>query len=161
MPLPAYHLAAGLPLLSSRRTFIAYVATNLLIDVEVLFGMAMRDGLPRLYADIPLHGAWHTLPFVLLLAAVVRIWSKGPVFWGVLAGGVTHVVLDSIVHPDVWPLLFTDWSPLYGLLSWGETEALCLGLGATAFLLVDPVRGKLVRRCSGLAKRLRFRKGAA
>ena len=103
MPLTPLHLAAGLPV---RRwmSLTAFILINLMIDLEpagVLF-----FGMDRLgYA---IHGWSHTIEGVFCLALPVLfagLWRKNPLAWcvGTYWGGVSHLILDGLVHSDMRP----------------------------------------------------------
>lgn len=137
MPITPFHLAAGAGLWRWRRAFWAFIATNAVIDLEV----ALR----WLAGDWELHGIAHTLPFIAIACVVAAIWSRGQVLAGVAIGGVSHVLLDAMIHWDVLPLLFTRWNPLLGVLTWHQVEALCLGLGAVGWVIArrsSPAAGR-------------------
>ncbi len=130
MPFPLFHLAAGAGLWAKRDLFYGFVLGNVAIDTEVaarfLFGMDT------------LHGVFHTLMCAVALTLSFWCVSKYTACAvGMGIGGVSHVLLDSIVHTDVKPFApLSDWSPLYGLLSWHQTEVLCLIIAAIGILVL-------------------------
>jgi hypothetical protein len=57
--------------------------------------------------------------------------ARGALMGGAL-GGLTHSVIDAIVHPDVQPFLpFSGSNPLVGLVEWNTMETACI---ATALI---------------------------
>ena len=110
MPITPLHLAAGFPAqswLKEKFSMKAFIATNILIDVEP--AAVMYLGL-----NYPLHGAIHSLIGATIVAALVGllfslIWKGLPkqviAAWvGALFGAWSHIFLDALVHTDVQPL---------------------------------------------------------
>jgi len=134
MPFTPFHLGPGIALkraAGDRFSLAIFAAAQVLMDIEPGIGM-LRD------API-LHGYSHTLAGALLIAPgrvalkgiAERVLSTritvGQALAGALAGTLTHLLLDGIVHQDIrpwWPL--TTANPMQGLLSWDHTEVLCL-----------------------------------
>jgi len=59
---------------------------------------------------------------------------RGVVLGGLL-GGVTHALLDGVMHGDVQPLRpFSLANPLYGLIGWKLLHSACLVAGAVGAL---------------------------
>lgn len=120
MPVTPLHMAAG-GLRKDMNWTCGFALMQVAMDAEVV---------PVMFFDMPgpLHGAFHTLPG--MLAIWVMIW----LFWDVLGkgalwGGISHLILDSIVHADMKPL-WVNWNPLYIEGSLEIVSALC----ATALL---------------------------
>lgn len=56
--------------------------------------------------------------------------SFGGAMLGGLLGGLTHSVMDAIVHPDVQPFLpLSGSNPLIGLVEWNAMETACVVAG--------------------------------
>lgn len=123
MPFTPFHLGPGLLLKSAvgRMSFGAFTVAQVAIDLEPAYRLAT--------GTYPLHGWTHTLVGASALgigAAFVsvpllryvndrlaeapglpRVFSRPTTFGAVLGGllgGVTHVLLDMLVHWDVRPL---------------------------------------------------------
>lgn len=148
MPFTPYHFGPGLALhsVSPRHvSFLSFAAANVAIDLEALYYM--------LSGDLPVHRFFHTyagatvawLATASLLFAGGRItsslWSKvawarrelsaGAVAIGAALGAYSHILLDSVVNPDMrpfWPL--GDANALLWLASPRAVESFCLACGA-------------------------------
>lgn len=144
MPFTPFHLGPGITLkhvASPRMSLASFTCAQILIDLE--------PGIGVLRGASVLHGYSHTLAGALvitLLCVALKRWperalgvriSARSTLAGALAGTLTHLLLDGIVHRDIrpwWPL--TDANPLQGALSWEGTEALCLVLALPALFWI-------------------------
>src|SRR5262245_41395633 len=100
--------------------FHTYVGATLAAAVVVLAFFPAR----RLAAYLPMSPltAWRYLP----VKAVVS---------GALLGAWTHVLLDSVMHPDITPLApFSNVNVLYGTLTMGMLHLSCFLAGAAALV---------------------------
>jgi hypothetical protein len=156
MPFTPFHFGAGLgakgvsaPIFS----WSAFCAAQVLIDCESLYHIVRRD--------YPVHRFFHTfvgagLAGIIVSAAmllVLRIlnrpgsildrdrWRRQPalageisttgVWVGGMLGGLSHPLLDGLMHRDVRPFLpWSDANPFLGLMSVGELHLLCLAAAA-------------------------------
>lgn len=134
-------------------SFLAFCAANVLIDVESLYNM--------ITGQLRIHTFLHTYVGATLAALVVVLafyparrlatflpaspltaWRFLPVkavVAGALLGAWTHVLLDSVMHPDIMPLApFSDVNVLYGALTMGMLHMSCLvaGIAALAWWLL-------------------------
>ena len=149
MPFTPFHLGAGAAIKATiprKFSFIIFCFVQVVTDCETAYYIVT--------AQYPLHRWFHTyLGGTLVAVACVFIgvpltnlvvtWLLGtrvrspfrPISWkagfyGALLGSYSHVLLDSIVHPDVHPFRpFTTANPFYGALSFHGIELLCLTLG--------------------------------
>lgn len=154
MPITPLHMGPALlgkAALDNRISLIAFGFSQLLIDIEPLIGLILHW--PRL------HGVTHTLPLALglgLLSALLarllspwllarwnremaslgwRCWQAPAATWsslltGGLLGGVSHLLLDALMHGDMTPLWpCSAANPLYELMTYEQVEWLCLGSG--------------------------------
>jgi len=154
MPFTPFHfgLGAALHAVAPRQlSFLAFCAVNVLIDVEPLYYM--------LTDRYPWHRFFHTyVGATLLLAATVGLfilarWLTGRMslpnwfMWqeltvrqvtiGGAAGSYSHIVLDSIMHPDIQPLLpFSTNNPLLQVMDVGTLHLACLVAGLAAIVLI-------------------------
>jgi len=153
MPVTPFHFGPGLALkgvAAPAFSWSAFVAAQILIDCETLYHVIRRE--------YPLHGFFHSfigataagvVAAVLFLvgARVLAIWFPrfvAPLFaptvaargeissLGVLVGGVsgglTHTVLDGIMHPDVRPFMpWSDYNPFLGLIGLTQLHLGCIG----------------------------------
>lgn len=150
MPITPFHFGpGGLITLASRGhvSFLAFCAANVLIDVESLYNMVT--------GQLRIHTFFHTYVGAMLAAVVVVLgfyparrlanllpvspltaWRHLPVravVWGALLGAWTHVLLDSIMHPDITPLApFSNVNVLYGAVTMGMLHLSCLLAGVAA-----------------------------
>jgi hypothetical protein len=156
VPVTPFHFGAGLLLKAAaprRVSLLAFCLANVLIDCETVYNLVtFRHPLHRHLhtfvgatlvglAAAPLAGAYERLR---------RRWGEdyptggapGPahiesgrsaagLVAGGLAGGVTHPLLDGIMHPDIRPFLpWSDRNPLLGLVTVDTLEIGCLVGGA-------------------------------
>ena len=152
MPFTPFHLGPGALLKAAapeRVSLAAFAAAQVAIDVEPLVYL--------LRGEWPVHRWLHTEPGALaagLLAGFAvhlagrrigaRLPDEGP--WsrraelglasalaGGALGGITHPLLDGLMHRDVrpfWPLV--SGNPLLGLVPLGLLHAGCVAAGALA-----------------------------
>ena len=146
MPFTPFHFGPGLlakAAAPTRVSFTAFAVTQVFIDVETLYHLVRRDwpihdqlhsfigassvgllaagavlaGRPILNRFIPANATSPVTAELTVQAAVV----------GGLLGGVTHTVLDAIMHPDVSPLWpFAPGNGLFGLISAEILEVGCV-----------------------------------
>jgi len=147
VPITPFHFGPGALVTVATRgqvSFLAFCASNVLIDVESLYNMSTRA--PRI------HTFFHTYIGATLAAAVViagfyparllarkfplspgvswRELSIIPVSTGALLGAWSHVLLDSIMHGDITPIApFSDANPLYGVISLRALHLCCIIAG--------------------------------
>lgn len=140
MPFTPFHLGPGIALkrlAGQHLSLSTFAGAQVLIDLEPGIGMLRGASV--------LHGYSHTLAGALLIAlacvplrglaekALKLAISARQALLGGLAGTLTHLLLDGMVHSDIrpwWPL--SDANPMQDLLSWEHTEALCLLLALPA-----------------------------
>ena len=171
MPITPFHFgpAAAVKAVAPRHfSFTMFVFTNIVIDVEPLYYMAMGDW--------PIHRFLHTYlgatiaAFVCFFAGrpvcawAIRLWnsrlSEAQARWlraepriealpaaaGTLIGGWSHVLLDSLMHSDMEPLApFAAGSGMTNLVTIAQLELFCAiagALGVAAMLLVAALRRK-------------------
>lgn len=127
MPLTPLHLAAGLPL-RKRISLHAFILVNILIDLEPLAILAF--GMDRL--GYPLHQGVHTFGGATLAACftvTVLFTNRKAILlgrlYGAFWGAYSHILLDSLVHPDVTPFgPFMKGNPLF-LDAYHEVSITC------------------------------------
>lgn len=166
MPLTPFHLGPGAALkaaLGARLSFAVFAFSQFLIDVEpVLHALLGSD---RLHAHLHTYAGATVVAIVSALAGrpacewALRLWnsrldtaqarwlgvpaniSRGAAWSGAFVGAYSHVAIDSIMHADMTPLApFAADNPLFGWLSGGEVEALCVALGALALAALGGLR---------------------
>lgn len=153
MPFTPFHFGPGLLLKGAapeRLSWSAFVAAQVVIDCETLYHILRRD--------YPLHRELHTfagagtaglaaagallvlrglLPRGRLAPALAAELSTAPVVLGGLLGGLTHPVLDGLMHADVRPFLpWSEANPLLGLMDLDLLHLGCLAAGLAGAALV-------------------------
>jgi membrane-bound metal-dependent hydrolase YbcI (DUF457 family) len=127
-----------------RISFLAFAATNVLIDVESLYNMLTSQ--PRI------HTFFHTYLGSTIAAATVVVaylparwlalklpawsilgWRHLPVMavlLGSIVGAWSHVLFDSIMHDDITPLApFSNANVLHQVVSLRVLHAFCIATG--------------------------------
>jgi hypothetical protein len=159
MPFTPFHLGPGLlvkSVLPRWFSFSAFGVSQVVIDIESLYWL--RRG------EWPVHRVLHTfvsgaLVGVAVAAGAVLIGRSfaarrlsdrpglaveariGPALAGGLAGGLSHSLLDGIMHADIRPFRpFTSANPLLGQLDVVNLHLLCVAMGVFGLVLL------LVRR---------------
>ena len=146
MPITPFHFGPGLLLkaLAPRGiSFTAFAAANVAIDVESVVNL--------LAGRYPVHALLHTFPAALAvgfaaglgvagLGRLVRRWPAAevglrPALWGGALGGLTHPLLDGVMHPDIRPFLpVSAENPLLGALDLGLLHSLCVAAAVVGAL---------------------------
>ena len=150
MPLTPFHFGPGgaIHVLAPQRiSFLAFCVSNVLTDCETLYFILSRQ--------YPLHRFFHTYVgaavmavltvqlFVAakLLARPLRLpnalrWrdlTVLPVAAGAVIGTFSHVLLDSIMHPDVRPFApLSDANPLLRIIPLELLHMACVVAGSLA-----------------------------
>jgi membrane-bound metal-dependent hydrolase YbcI (DUF457 family) len=152
VPFTPFHFGPGALLHSAAPqhiSFLAFCGANVLVDVEPLYYM--------LTDQYPIHRFFHTyvgatiagLIFVLLFALVRRFampllrilqlddLNVRAVALGAFAGTYSHVLLDSLMHPDMRPFApFSDANPLLTLVSLRALHGSCLTAGVVGLGII-------------------------
>ena len=105
MPITPLHFGAALPFelaLRDRFSTTAFVVANIVMDIQPVLALGL--GVP-----IAVHGWTHTLVgatgiAAALTALVWRLPRRAAYVLGFFAGTLSHVALDSLMHPDLSPL---------------------------------------------------------
>jgi Domain of unknown function (DUF4184) len=155
MPFTPFHMGPGLLIKSLAQQYFSLMVfgfSQVLMDTEVLFHMARKD--------LTLHGFNHTYLGSSVVAVVsivigrpvcqfllnrwipsaestLEVWLRGPknISWvaaisGAFLGTCSHVLLDSLMHFDLHPLM--PWSKnnsLLGVISVERLHLLCIVSG--------------------------------
>ncbi|MBW8847824.1 MAG: hypothetical protein JF607_22915 [Burkholderiales bacterium] len=153
MPITPFHFGPGAALhtLAPRQvSFLAFCAANVVIDVESLYNLVHHRE--------PVHAFLHTYVGATLvwLGLAVLFWlacrlqavasrtrlTLRAVALGALLGAYSHVLLDSVMHRDIQPLMpFAAGNPLQGLISLQALHWSCLASALFALLWMG-VRGR-------------------
>ena len=155
MPFTPFHFGPGLfakSLLPRHFSWLAFIASQVLIDCETLFYLVQRT--------YPVHRFFHTLLGGAVAGAVTGVALVGltrrratrarlrlhlfdragpsvksetatvAILVGALVGGLSHSLLDGLMHPDVRPFApWGDTNPLLGSIGLGTLHLGCLLLG--------------------------------
>ena len=157
MPITPFHFGPGTLLKSafpSKMSLSAFVVSQIAIDLESGYHLFMGDW--------PVHREVHSLPLATLvgLASGTAVWLAGslrastprlpraecdvlPAHVGGLLGGLTHPILDGIMHSDLqpfWPISLDN--PFFQAIDLVALHLLCLVSGL-AGLFVLAVRSTL------------------
>ena len=154
MPITPFHfgLGAAIHALAPKHvSFLAFCASNVLIDVEPLYFLLTDQD--------PVHRFFHTyigaslvaVATVLLFAScrwlASRLSLPNPFKWqelglwlvtgGATAGTYSHIVLDSLMHHDITPLApFSNANPLLQVVSLSTLHWFCLVAGAAGLCVL-------------------------
>jgi len=163
MPITPFHFGPGALLHAAaprQISFLAFCAANVIIDLESLYNLVQQRQ--------PVHAFLHTYVGATLVVAATALlflacrrfaaiyglpdllsWPGlkiRQVLAGAALGAYTHIVLDSVMHQDIQPLMpFSPGNPLLGAVALGTLHQACIGLGLVG-LLVIAVRGVLAGR---------------
>jgi membrane-bound metal-dependent hydrolase YbcI (DUF457 family) len=163
VPFTPFHFGPGLALagLTRRASFVAFVAANVLIDLESGWNLWRHA--------YPVHAFFHSAlgatltiaPAALLAALACRIGVRAGVITrrpapaalalGAALGAWSHVVLDAVMHADARPLgPFGDGNPLLGAIPLAALHAGCLlaGVFGAVALVVSGWRRRAAARAA-------------
>ena len=153
MPFTPFHFGPGLffkSLTPRSFSFVAFVSTQVVIDCETLLYIVRNEW--------PLHRFLHSVPGGLVVAVVVvaamlvgrrivgaevlkQLNATYPetlaIVAGSVVGGVSHSILDDIMHDDVKLLYPSNAGPdLQGLVGLGELHLLCVTSGVVGLAVL-------------------------
>lgn len=155
MPFTPFHFGPGAAVkaVAPRHfSFTMFVFTNVVIDVEPLYFMATGDWPIHRFAHTYLGATAVAIACFLagrpVCAWALRLWNSRlsevqarwlrvepridalPAATGVLIGGWSHVLLDSLMHSDVEPLApFAPGNSLLQLVTLLQLELICVVSG--------------------------------
>jgi len=154
MPFTPFHFGPGAVIHAAaprRVSFIAFVAANVLIDVEPAYYMLTgQDTLHRFfhtYVGASVVAVATVLLFLLARKAALSAplpnllrWKElnlAQVIAGAAAGAYSHIVLDSVMHADIRPWApFSQANALCLLVSIDALQDFCIGAGAVAVVIL-------------------------
>ena len=162
MPYTPFHFGPGLLLkaaLPERFSFLAFATTQVVIDLESWYYLTNGEPHPHRIMHTFVVGSLAGLATAVLVWAIalgvrrlldrradqLAIGKTLPVFrsevtlagaaLGGLLGGLSHALLDGVMHHDIQPLLpFTTANPLEGLIEWNALHSLCIVAGVIGFV---------------------------
>lgn len=142
MPITPLHYGVLAPLnhfFPGKVSLISFTLINLWMD-----GSAIGYYAFGLEGPEPLHSPFtHSLLAAVVVASILALFGFRSLKWvvGAYVGGISHVLLDTLVHSDMQPLYPIHWNPFYvGIM---ETLSLAL-LPLMIWFIVQLV-------CDGLA----------
>ena len=143
MPLTHYHLGSGLFLGTAFFRFFYLPATligSIFADIEPITLVLYNYSYP--YLSYPHHGALHSLLAGILASLLIAIILKNirwpfkggsnkilnffwpaqkktfqSMYFGALFGYTSHIVIDSIMHYDVYPFWPSKYNPILRIIS--------------------------------------------
>jgi hypothetical protein len=154
MPVTPFHFGPGAALYAiapKRVSFLAFCSANVLIDFESLYNLVTHQ--------YPVHRFLHTyigatlaaIAIVLLFRGARRVaprmrlpdlfrWQEltlAQVVVGAALGAWSHVLLDSIMHPDMAPLApFSHANTALGVVSLSVLHWFCVASAVIALLVL-------------------------
>ena len=158
MPVTPFHFGVGLLCKGgapARVSLGAFILSQVLIDLESGYFLFVAR-------EWPVHRWAHTFALSALIglgAGVIaclgaRVVTQGasdaawssevglwPAMTGGLLGGLTHPLLDGLMHADIRPFLpLSEENPLLGLIGLAELHLFCVGAGLTGLVLLGARR---------------------
>jgi hypothetical protein len=153
MPFTPFHMGPGMAFKAAAPRYfsiVVFALTQIALDLEVFWHLIQGSS--------PLHRFWHTFLGAAIVTAaftllgkpasqlIKTIWNRSfcqgtdcsvsvhtswlASFTASAAGAYSHVLLDSVFHPDVQP--FQPWSsanPLFQIISPMMLQMICIALG--------------------------------
>lgn len=155
MPFTPFHFGPGLLIKGAARgrfSFWTFVASQVAIDLETLYWLR-RDEWPvhrlvHTFIGSALVGTAVALITVVFVGPVLRRLfgdehllatevRAGPAFAGGLIGGLSHPLLDGIMHADIMPFRpLSSGNPLLHVLDVRYLHIACLAAGVLGLILV-------------------------
>ena len=177
MPFTPLHMGPGMLVKAAMPrhfSIVVFGLTQIALDLEVAWHLARHE--------YPFHTFWHTYLGATIIAAILTVvgkpasqWIKTawnhiatrcrdadlsvsiPTTWvasiaGAVFGAYSHILLDSLFHPDIEPL--QPWSAtnrLRGVVNPNGVEAVCLvlGIAGLAWFLERERRKRKANHTSG------------
>jgi membrane-bound metal-dependent hydrolase YbcI (DUF457 family) len=151
LPVTPFHFGPGLALKGVAApvfSWSAFAAAQVVIDCETIYYMVRGEypvhrflhsflggGMAGLVAAILFLGVVHAslIGFPrLIVPLTTTATARGEIsflgaFLGGLTGGLSHPLLDGIMHPDVRPFMpWTDYNPFLGLIGLASLHLACI-----------------------------------
>lgn len=123
MPITPLHLGVLAPInhfAPNKVSNVSFILVNLLIDAKSILFVLTGEGAIS-------HGAEHSFMGALVFATLVAMFGFRSEKWvfGAYLGGVTHILLDMLVHPEMAPFdPMMVGNPFY--MGWMEPVSLLL-----------------------------------
>jgi len=113
MPLTPLHFGVLAPVnhfFPGKVSLVSFTLINLWMDGNAILYFGFGIDRPELHGPTT-----HSLLAALILASILAVIGFRSRKWviGAYLGGVTHVLLDMLVHPEMQPLYPIHWNPFY------------------------------------------------
>lgn len=120
MPITPLHFGVLAPVnhwFPEKVSLVSFTLINLWMDGNAILYYGFGLDRPELHGP-QTHSLLAALILATGLAIIAGFFRKGQLKWvlGAYYGGVTHVLLDSLVHSEMQPLYPIHWNPLYAEL---------------------------------------------
>lgn len=135
MPITPLHLGVLAPInhiVPNKVSNVSFILVNLLIDAKSIIFVLTGEGAIS-------HGAEHSFMGALFFATLIAMFGFRSEKWvfGAYLGGVTHILLDMLVHPEMMPFdPMMEGNPFY--MGWMEPVSVIL-LPLTVWFIVQTV----------------------
>lgn len=122
MPITPLHFAVLAPVnhfYPGKVSLVSFTLINVWMDGNAILYFVFGLEGPELHGP-----ETHSLLAAIALASILALFGVRSRKWviGAYLGGVTHVLLDMLVHPEMQPLFPIHWNPFYA----GAMEPLSL-----------------------------------
>lgn len=123
MPITPLHLGVLAPInhiAPNKISNISFILVNIWLDSQSIIYVLTGEGAIA-------HGIEHSFMGALFFATLVSMFGFRSEKWvfGAYLGGITHILLDMLVHPEMVPLdPFMEGNPFY--MGWMEPVSLLL-----------------------------------
>jgi hypothetical protein len=115
MPITPLHFGVLAPVnhwLPGKVSVVSFTLINLWMDANAILYFTFDLDLPGELHDPSTHSFLAVGISVLFITILRFKWSR-KWFYGALYGGVTHVILDMLIHPEMRPFYPIHWNPFY------------------------------------------------
>ncbi len=123
MPITPLHLGLLAPInhfAPNRISNVSFILANLMLDAQSILFVLTGEGAIA-------HGVEHSFLGAIFYATFIAMCGVRSAKWvfGAYLGGVTHILLDMLVHPEMVPLdPFMEGNPFF--MGWMEPVSLLL-----------------------------------
>jgi membrane-bound metal-dependent hydrolase YbcI (DUF457 family) len=164
MPFTPFHFGPALLVKSVVPRWFSlssFVASQVVIDIEALYWLRRNQWPVHRLLHTFVSGALVGVAVAVTVSAFARFFADSrlaerpglaaegrfvPALVGGVVGGLSHSLLDGIMHPDIRPFRpFTEANPLLGLVSIVDLHLACVATGVLGLIVL------LIRRPWGRA----------
>lgn len=115
MPITPLHFGLLAPVnhwFPGKVSVVSFTLINVWMDANAILYYAFDLELPVSMHGPITHSFLGVFLSVMLITVLPLMWDRRW-FCGALYGGITHVVLDMLIHPEMQPLYPLHWNPFY------------------------------------------------